>query len=161
MPTHRASVDWALEAAPEDFLKGRYGRGHAVAFEHGPRLRGTASAQVVGNRWAEAGAADPEQMLVAAVAACHMLSFLHLARDAGFVVIRYADEAEGVLEKTAEGRLAVTRVLLRPAIAYAGRAPAPEERDRLHQAAHETCFIANSIRTEITVEARPGMSSRP
>ena len=93
-------------------------------------------------------------MLVAAVAACHMLSFLHVAREAGLVVTRYADEAEGVLEKDGEGRLAVTRIVLRPAVAYAGRAPTPEERDRLHHAAHEACFIANSVRTEIVVEAR-------
>ena len=153
MARHRASLDWSLgETAGEDFLKGRYGRGHAVAFEPGPELRGTASAQVVGNRWAEAGAADPEQMLVAALSTCHMLSFLHVAREAGFVVSRYRDAAEGLLEKTVEGRLAVTRVALRPAIDYQGRAPTPAEADRLHHAAHETCFIANSVKTEVVVE---------
>ncbi|MDB5448742.1 MAG: putative redox protein regulator of disulfide bond formation [Phenylobacterium sp.] len=154
MASHRASVDWSLgETAGEDFLKGRYGRGHAVAFEHGPQLRGTASPHVVGNRWAEAGAADPEQMLVAALSTCHMLSFLHVAREAGFVVARYHDAAEGVMEKTAQGRLAVTRVALRPTIEYQGRAPSSTEAGKLHHAAHETCFIANSVRTEVVVEA--------
>ena len=154
MALHRAEAEWALgQATTEDFRKGRYPRGHRVSFEHGPQIRGTASAQVVGNRWAEPGAADPEQLLVAALSTCHMLSFLHVAREAGFVVARYRDAAEGLMEKTAEGRIAITRVTLRPAIDYLGRTPTPDERDQLHHAAHETCFIANSVKTEVVVEA--------
>lgn len=155
MARFRASVDWALGDG-EDFAKGRYVRGHAVAFEHGPKVRGTASAHVVGNRWAEAGAADPEQMLVASISACHMLSFLHAARVAGFAVTRYRDEAEGLMETNAEGRMAVTRVTLRPAIDYQGEAPDPAARERLHHEAHEMCFIANSVKTEIVVEEPAG-----
>src|SRR5690242_2834071 len=132
MARYRATCDWSLGETPaEDFLKGRYGRGHDVAFEHGPEIRGTASASVVGNKWAEAGAADPEQMLVSALSTCHMLSFLHVARTAGFIVTRYRDEAEGVLEPIGPGQAAVTRVALRPAITYAGRTPTPEESDHL------------------------------
>ena len=152
MARFRAAVDWSLQDG-EDFPKGRYVRGHAVAFEHGPQVRGTASAYVVGNRWAEAGAVDPEQMLVAAIAACHMLSFLHAAREAGFVVTRYRDEAEGLLEQNAEGNLAVTRVALRPAIDWQGDAPDAARLDALHHRAHEMCFIANSVKTEIVVDA--------
>lgn len=152
MARFRASVDWALRPG-EDFGSGRYGRGHAVAFEHGPQMRGTASAHVVGNRWAEDGAADPEQMLVAAISSCHMLSFLHVARLAGFAVAAYRDEAEGLMEKNAEGRIAVTRVALRPQIRWEGREPDKEELDRLHHAAHEACFIANSVKTEVVVES--------
>jgi organic hydroperoxide reductase OsmC/OhrA len=152
MALYRASVDWALQPG-EDFPNGRYGRGHAVAFEQGPQVRGTASSHVVGNRWAEAGAVDPEQMLVASISACHMLSFLHVARLAGFVVTRYRDAAEGLMEKTPEGRIAITRVALRPAIDWEGRTPAPAELDHLHHEAHEACYIANSVRTEIVVEA--------
>ena len=154
MARYRATCDWSLGETPaEDFLKGRYARGHVVDFEDGPAIRGTASAHVVGNRWAEPGAADPEQMLVAALSACHMLSFLHVAREAGFVVARYRDAAEGVMEKTPEGRIAVTRVALRPAIDYAGRVPSSEEAERLHHAAHEACYIANSVKTDVVVEA--------
>jgi organic hydroperoxide reductase OsmC/OhrA len=153
MASFRATVDWALRDG-EDFPNGRYLRGHSVAFAHGPEVRGTASAHVVGNKWAEAGAVDPEQLLVAALSSCHMLSFLHVARLAGLVVTRYRDEAEGILEKNAEGRLAVTRVTLRPQIAYAGQAPDPAQRDHLHHEAHEACFIANSVRTEVVVEER-------
>jgi organic hydroperoxide reductase OsmC/OhrA len=151
MAAFRAIVDWALKDG-EDFPNGRYLRGHSVAFEHGPEVRGTASAHVVGNRWAEAGAADPEQMLVASLSSCHMLTFLHVARLAGFVVTHYRDEAEGVMEKNAEGRFAVTRATLRPQITYQGRAPDAAERERLHHAAHEECFIANSVKTAVVVE---------
>ena len=152
MATYRAGVEWRL-ADGEDFVKGRYGRGHEVFFEAGHRMRGTASRHVVG-KWAEAGAVDPEEMLVASISACHMLTFLHVAREAGFVVSRYFDAAEGVMEKTPEGRTAVTRVTLRPGITYAGRVPSPEERERLHHRAHEECFIANSVKTEVVVEEK-------
>jgi organic hydroperoxide reductase OsmC/OhrA len=156
MAVYRASVDWRLAGAGEDFLKGRYPRGHQVRYGSGAEVPGTASAHVVGKRWAAEGAVDPEEMLVASIAACHMLSFLHVAREAGFVVERYADAAEGVMEKNAEGRLAVTRVALRPEIAYAGRAPTPAEAAHLHHEAHDACFIANSVKTEIVVEAAVG-----
>ena len=151
MARYRASVDWTLKDG-EDFAKGRYLRGHTVTFEPGPRVRGTASAHVVGNKWAEEGAVDPEQMLVASICACHMLSFLHVAREAGFVVSRYRDDAEGLMAQNAAGRIAVTRVALRPAIDWHGEAPDAETLARLHHAAHETCFIANSVKTEIVVE---------
>ena len=153
MARFRASVDWAL-APGEDFAAGRYVRGHAVGFEDGPQLRGTASHHVVGNRWAEAGAADPEQMMVAAIASCHMLSFLHVAREAGFIVTRYRDEAVGVMEKNAAGELWVSKVTLHPEISYVGAQPDAGQRERMHHAAHEVCFIANSVKTEIVVEEK-------
>ena len=151
MAHFRASVDWALQPG-EDFAAGRYVRGHAVAFEAGAELRGTASHHVVGNKWAEAGAVDPEQMLVAAVVGCHMLSFLHVARLAGFVVERYRDTGEGLMETNAEGRIAITRVALRPQIEWGGAAPDAEQLAHLHHEAHEACFIANSVKTEVVVE---------
>jgi len=151
MSVHRATAEWRLGAG-EDFLPGRYSRGHTVTFEGGHELPGTASPHVVGNKWAAAGGVDPEEMLTAAISTCHMLSFLHVARTAGFTVVSYRDEAEGLMEKNADGRLAITRAILRPRIVYAGAGPTPEERDRLHHEAHETCFIANSVKTEIVVE---------
>jgi organic hydroperoxide reductase OsmC/OhrA len=153
MALYRASLDWSLQAG-EDFAKGRYLRGHVLAFEDGPAVRATASAHVVGSKWAEPGAVDPEQLLVAAAADCHMLSFLHVAREAGFVVTRYRDDAEGLLEKTSDGRWAITRITLRPAIDYDGARPDDAQRDHLHHLAHETCFIANSVKSEVVVEER-------
>jgi organic hydroperoxide reductase OsmC/OhrA len=154
MAAYRATVDWSLSAPAEDFAKGRYSRGHTVSFGSGVEVPGTASHHVVGTKWSVDGAVDPEEMLVGSISACHMLSFLHVAREAGFVVTGYRDAAEGLMEKTADGRLAVTRVVLRPEIAYDGRQPTAAERDHLHHAAHELCFIANSVKTEIVVEER-------
>jgi organic hydroperoxide reductase OsmC/OhrA len=155
MARHRASVDWTLAEPGEDFLKGRYGRGHRVAFGSGVEVPGTASHHVVGNKWAAPNSVDPEEMLVASISQCHMLTFLHNAREAGFTVTAYRDDAEGVMEKIDEaGRMAVTRCTLRPTIAYEGRAPTQAERDHLHHAAHEACFIANSVKTDVTVEDR-------
>jgi organic hydroperoxide reductase OsmC/OhrA len=153
MGTYRAVVEWGLKDG-EDFAAGRYSRAHAVDFPGGQQLLGTASHQVIGAKWAAPGGVDPEEMLVASLSACHMLSFLHVARQAGFVVAYYRDAAEGVMEKNAEGRLAVTHVTLRPEVAYTGQAPALDERARLHHTAHEECFIANSVKTEVTVEER-------
>lgn len=153
MASYRATIEWALAEAPEDFLKGRYMRGHTVRFaEH--VVPATASAHVVGNKWAAPGAVDPEEMFVAALSNCHMLTFLHKARLAGFVVTRYRDEAVGVMEKTPDGRMGVTRVTLHPEITYDGRRPTPEEAEHLHHEAHEECFIANSVKTEVVVEER-------
>jgi len=146
---YRATIEWALKDG-EDFPAGRYSRGHTVSFvEH--VVPATASPHIVG-KWAVPGAVDPEEMLVASLSNCHMLTFLHVARLAGFVVTHYRDAAEGVMEKNAEGRMAVTRVTLRPEITYAGKRPTDAERDHLHHQAHEECFIANSVKTEVVVE---------
>ncbi len=153
MSVHRAVVDWTL-AEGEDFANGRYSRGHSVTFEGGHEVPGTASPLVIGKKWAVEGAVDPEQMLVGSISTCHMLTFLHVARLKGFLVTRYRDEAVGVMEKNAAGRVAVTRVTLRPEIAYEGRRPTEAEAHELHHDAHEQCFIANSVKTEVVVEER-------
>ena len=152
MATYRASVDWSLEAGG-DFLKGRYSRGHTVAFGSGQTVAGTASPHVVGNRWAVEGSADPEEMLVASLSACHMLTFLHVARVAGFVAAAYRDAAEGTMAKNDVGKLAVTRVVLRPTITWTGPEPTAAELAHLHHEAHEGCFIASSVKAEVVVEA--------
>jgi organic hydroperoxide reductase OsmC/OhrA len=95
---------------------------------------------------------DPEEALVASVSSCHMLWFLHVARDAGLDVAAYRDEARGTMGKDERGRTAVTRIVLRPRIEFAGGAPDADTLARLHHEAHEQCFIANSLRTEIVVE---------
>lgn len=151
MASYRATADWRLTGG-EDFAGGRYSRGHSVVFGSGLEVPGTASPHVVGNKWSVPSAADPEEMLVGAINTCHMLSFLHVAREAGFVVTRYRDEAEGVMTRRDDGEMWVSKVTLRPEISYAGRQPTPTERDEMHHAAHQICFIANSVRTEITVE---------
>ncbi|HEX5380066.1 MAG TPA: OsmC family protein [Phenylobacterium sp.] len=150
MARYVASVLWTLKPG-EDFAKGRYSRGHSLSFDGGVEVPASASPHVVG-KWAVEAAVDPEEMLVAALSNCHMLTFLHRARLAGFVATRYADDAEGIMGEVAPGRLAVTRVALRPAIDWEGAAPTPAELERLHHEAHEECYIANSVKTEVVVE---------
>jgi organic hydroperoxide reductase OsmC/OhrA len=151
MATYRATSEWTLEAGG-DFPNGRYSRGHSLVFGSGVEVPGTASHHVVGNRWAVEGAVDPEEMLVGSINTCHMLSFLHVARLAGFVVTAYRDAAEGVMTKREDGEMWVSQVTLRPEIRYEGRQPTPAEREALHDKAHHMCFIANSVKTEIVVE---------
>lgn len=158
MGTYRAAADWSLKDG-EDFAAGRYNRGHSVVFGSGFEAPGTASHQVVGNRWSVEGAVDPEEMLVGAITTCHMLSFLHVAREAGFLVTRYQDEGIGVMTKREDGEMWVSKVTLHPDITYVGRQPTPAERDDMHHRAHHVCFIANSVKTEIVVEAVAGASA--
>ena len=152
MATHVAEIKWAAKESGEEFLKGRFSRAHTVSFDGGTEVPASASPHVVG-RWAVEAAVDPEEMLVASLSSCHMLSFLHLARIAGFTVTSYEDHAEGATEEIAPGRLAVTKVKLRPKIAWGGAAPEKEALDRLHHQAHAICFIANSVKTQVTVES--------
>jgi len=150
MATHTADIRWTLKES-DDFAKGRFGRGHDVSFDGGVTVPASASPHVVG-KWAVEAAVDPEEMLVAALSSCHMLSFLHVARLAGFVVAAYRDHAEGVVEEIAPGKQAVARVALHPRIEWSGAAPDKEKLERLHHQAHEICFIANSVTTRVTVE---------
>jgi organic hydroperoxide reductase OsmC/OhrA len=150
MATYSADVRWTLKNG-EDFLKDRYSRAHTVSFDGGTVIPASASPHVVG-KWAVEAAVDPEEMLVAALSDCHMLSFLHVARLAGFTVAAYSDHAEGVMEEIAPGKQAVTKVTLHPQIEWRGSVPEKGKLERLHHEAHEICFIANSVTTRVTVE---------
>jgi organic hydroperoxide reductase OsmC/OhrA len=101
----------------------------------------------------DASAVDPEEAFVAALSSCHMLWFLALAAKRRFCVDRYFDAAVGVMEKNAEGRVAITRVTLHPEVCFSGEhRPSPAEIEQLHHAAHEACFIANSVKSEVVCE---------
>jgi len=154
MAAYTATIDWTLKPG-EDFAAGRYSRLHSIAFDGGITIPGSASPSVVPLPWSVAEAVDPEEMLVAALSNCHMLTFLHKAREAGFVVTAYRDQAQGVMRKTVEGKIALTRVTLRPVIAFDGRSPDAAQLQALHHAAHEDCFIASSVKTEVVIEATP------
>jgi organic hydroperoxide reductase OsmC/OhrA len=146
---HTASIRWANDGPGMAYEN--YPRDHSWAFEGGPTVGASAAAGYGGG----AGRVDPEEALVAAASACHMLTFLAIASKKKLVVARYADDAVGHLEKDAAGRLAVTRIELRPAVEFApGTAPSAAELARLHDSAHRNCFIANSIRSTVTVTPR-------
>ncbi|HEX8622134.1 MAG TPA: OsmC family protein [Allosphingosinicella sp.] len=149
MAAYFATVEWRSDAG---FREGRYSRGHRWTFDGGTIVPASASPHVVPPPMSDPAGVDPEEALVASVSSCHMLWFLHLARDSGLDVAAYRDQAEGTMGKDERGRMAVTRIVLRPQVDFAGEAPDPEALARLHHEAHEKCFIANSLRTEIVVE---------
>lgn len=157
MSGHRARVAWRLAEDGEAFLAGRYSRAHALGFDDGLEVPGTPSASIVPAPWSRPAALDPEAAFTAALSACHMLWFLDLAKQAGFVVISYEDEAVGTLARIARGRMAMTRVVLSPRIVFGGdKVPSGGDLAGLHHRAHELCFIANSVTTEVVVEPREG-----
>jgi len=102
-------------------------------------------------------AVDPEEAFVASLSSCHMLWFLSIAAGRGFRVDDYADEALGTMARNAEGKLAMTRVVLRPRVVFSGDPrPGPADLAAMHHEAHAECFIANSVKTEVTCEPVEG-----
>ena len=146
MSEHKATIKWARNGA--DFGYKNYPRDHAWVFEHGMEVKASAAPQYLGNPQL----VDPESAFVASLSSCHMLTFLALASNKGFVVDSYEDSAVGHVEKNPNGKLAVTRVELHPKIVYSGtKLPAPADLEWLHDKAHRECFIANSVTTEVQV----------
>jgi organic hydroperoxide reductase OsmC/OhrA len=155
--THRYTADLSWQRADsETFTDQRYSRRHELRFDGGAVLPASSAVSSVPLPWSDPAAVDPEEMLVASIASCHMLWFLSLAAKAGHVVDRYRDAAEGVMTKNDAGKLWVSLVTLRPQVTFAeGRGPTAEALDALHHRAHEECFIANSVRTEVRVISAP------
>jgi organic hydroperoxide reductase OsmC/OhrA len=150
MSRHDVEISWRSDG---HFSDGKYSRAHEWRFDGGQVVRGSSSPSVVREPMSDPFGVDPEEALIASAASCHMLWFLDLARHAGFEVASYRDGAVGEMGRIAEGRMALTRITLRPDIGFAGKEPSPEELAALHHQAHERCFIANSLKTEIVVEA--------
>lgn len=146
MSEHRVSLDWNRDS--DDFKYPTYTRDHTWSFRGGERVRASAAPEFLGN----ADRVDPEEAFVASISACHMLTFLAIAAKRRFVVDTYSDNAVGYLKENEEGRMAVTRVELRPEIAFSDETlPTPDQVDHMHHMSHQECFIANSVRTEIVV----------
>jgi organic hydroperoxide reductase OsmC/OhrA len=155
MAEYTASLLWQRDPH-EAFTDQRYSRRHTLRFDGGAVLAGSSSPSVVPLPMSDASAVDPEELFVAALSSCHMLWFLSLAATRGHVVDRYDDAAVGVMARNAEGRLAMTLVTLRPQVAFGGgNAPDAAALAALHHAAHEACFIASSVKTELRCEPRP------
>ena len=156
MSEHKAAIRWKLAADGEAFLKGRYSREHTWTFDGGVTVPASPSPGVVPVPWSNPAHVDPEEGYVAAISSCHMLTFLYVAMREGFLVLSYEDDAVGVMRKNERGAVWVSAVTLNPRIAYGGaRRPTDADVDHLHHLAHEQCFIANSVRTEITVAGTP------
>jgi organic hydroperoxide reductase OsmC/OhrA len=149
MSEHRVLLKW--QRTSQDFAYESYNRDHTWAFDGGVTIHASAAPAYRGNP----ERVDPEEALVAAISSCHMLTFLAIASRKKLVVDAYDDDATGYMTKNAQGKLAITRCILRPLVRFGGSAvPSAEELAKMHELAHHECFIANSVLTEVTVEPR-------
>ena len=151
MSEYFATVSWQRNG--QDFLDGRYSRGHVWKFDGGAEIPASPSPHVVPAPMSVEEYVDPEEAFVASLSSCHMLFFLYLAGKARLVVDEYVDEAVGIMAKNEEGKMAMTKVTLRPRIVFSPTTqPAREQLEQLHHQAHELCFIANSVKTDVETE---------
>jgi len=151
MAEYQATIQWQRNNA--DFLRGRFSRAHAWTFDGGATVPASASPHVVPPPLSNVAAVDPEEAFVASLASCHMLTFLWLASKQGFQIDSYEDAAVGVMAKNEKGIPWVSRVTLHPRNVFSGeKRPAPADLERLHHLAHEQCYIANSVKTEVAVQ---------
>jgi organic hydroperoxide reductase OsmC/OhrA len=151
MSEHKAIIKW--NRTGPDFLKGKFSREHTWTFDGGVSVPASASPSVVPTPWSNTAHVDPEEAFVASISSCHMLTFIWLAGRQGFVVDSYEDEAVGVMTKNEKGVPWVSAVTLHPKIIYSGdKLPAPAGEEQLHHQAHEQCFIAQSVKTTVTVQ---------
>ena len=147
MSEHKVTLTWQRGDKPFDYQK--YSRDHTWKFPGGHEMQASAAPAYLGNQ----NLVDPEEAFVASLSSCHMLTFLAIACKKKFVLDEYVDDAVGHMEKNAEGKLAITRVTLRQRLKFSGeKQPTPQEIEEMNQGAHEQCFIANSVKTEVKVE---------
>jgi organic hydroperoxide reductase OsmC/OhrA len=152
MSEHKATISW--KRTSEDFLKGKYSREHTWTFDGGAVVPASPSPAVVPVPYSNPAHVDPEEAYVASISSCHMLTFLYIAGRQGFEIDRYDDEAVGTMTQNERKVAWVSKVTLNPRIEYGGaKRPTPAEVEHLHDQAHEQCFIANSIKTEVVVKS--------
>jgi organic hydroperoxide reductase OsmC/OhrA len=148
MSEHKAMIKWSLSG---DFLKGSYSREHTWTFDGGVTVPASPAPTSVKPPYSNASNVDPEEAFVASISSCHMLTFLWVASRKGFHITSYEDQAVGVMTKNERGVPWVSAVTLHPRVVYVGNHPSQELEEQLHHQAHESCYIANSVKTQITV----------
>ena len=154
MHSYQARIEWQ-RGEGEAFVDQRYSRRHLLHFDGGAQWLGSSSPAVVPLPMSDASAVDPEEAFVASLASCHMLWFLSIAASRGFCVDHYEDPADGLMSRNEEGRMAMTLVTLRPKVVFGGTTqPTPALLHEMHHKAHDNCFIANSVKTEVRCEPR-------
>jgi len=151
MSSYNIKILWKKNSN-ESFIDKKYSRVHRWVFDGGIELCASSSPHVVPVPMSDESAVDPEEAFVAAISSCHMLSFLYVAAYKKFIVDSYEDNAEGLLRKNNEGKLAMTEVTLKPKVIFGGdKIPSQTQIDELHHLAHEECFIASSVKTQIKI----------
>lgn len=161
MAEYCAQLLW--QRGDQPFLDQRYQRRHLLRFDGGTEIWASSSPHVVPLPLSDATAVDPEEAFVASLASCHLLWFLSIAARRGYVVDCYRDHALGIMAKNSAGKLAITVVTLRPAVTFAGdHQPDRSDVVAMHEQAHEDCFIANSVKTEVRCQpVFDGENGRP
>ena len=153
MSTYTVEIRWSR--GEQKFTDNRYSRAHTWHFDGGTIVPASSSPSVVPLPMSNAAAVDPEEAFIASLSSCHMLWFLSIAAKQGYTVDAYTDAANGVMAKNSAGKLAMTKVTLRPLVVFSGaKRPDRAALDALHHAAHDECFIAHSVRSEVIVEPR-------
>ena len=152
MSEYSAKVTWVC-GQDEPFIDNQYSRGHHWHFDGGARVPASSSPHVVPLPFSVEANVDPEEAFIASLSSCHMLFFLSIAAKRKYVIDSYTDEAIGIMEKNDDGKMAMTIVTLRPKVVFSGaRQPTTEQLEKTHHQAHELCFIANSVKTEVKIE---------
>lgn len=150
MGEYTATISWRREGAA--FADNRYSRAHKWTFDGGAAVSASASPHIVPVPLSDPSGVDPEEAYVAAMSSCHMLFVLSLAAKKKLIVDSYEDHAVGAMEKGADGAMWMARVSLRPRIIFSGAQPTPTDITALHHEAHAMCYLANSVKTVITIE---------
>ncbi|MDB4076885.1 OsmC family protein [Porticoccaceae bacterium] len=151
MSEYTAKVDWH-RAADEAFIDNKYSRGHTWEFDGGAIVAASSAPSIVPLPYSVEANVDPEEAFVASISSCHMLFFLGIAGKKRLVIDEYIDNPIGLIEKDTEGKISMTKINLRPQVTFSGKQPSFEMLEKMHHQAHELCFIANSVKTEIVTE---------
>jgi organic hydroperoxide reductase OsmC/OhrA len=154
MSEHLATIRWKRDLSK--FIDNRYSREHTWQFDGGVEVAASASPLVVPAPYSNSACIDPEEAFVASLSSCHMLWFLAIAAQKKILVESYTDCAVGLMRKNADGKLAITQVRLRPQIIFSGdTAPTSQQVEEMHEEAHQSCFLSNSVKTEIIIDSKP------
>ncbi len=151
MSKYTVTVKWQRDG--QDFLDDNYSRGHTWEFDGGLSVPASASPQIVPLPKSVAENVDPEEAFIASLSSCHMLFFLAVAAQEGYVIDNYVDSAVGYMARNDQGRRAMTKVVLRPKVVFSGDTqPTAEQIEKIHERSHEQCFIANSVKAKVITE---------
>jgi len=152
MSEYKAKITWHRQI-DEEFVRSKYSRGHEWSFDGGTTIPASSSPHIVPLPYSVEANVDPEEAFVAALSSCHMLLFLSIAAKRRFVVDTYIDNAIGIMEQDENGRLSISKVVLRPEIVFSGdKQPSKEQVKQMHHQSHTQCFIANSVKTNVITE---------
>lgn len=150
MSEHIATIKWQRNQAK--FTDNKYSREHLWQFDGGTKIPASSSPQVVPVPHSNPNYIDPEEAFIASIASCHMLWFLAIAANQEFTIESYLDRAVGLMSQNKDGKLAMTQITLSPTIVFsADNLPTTKQVEKMHQEAHQNCFLANSIKTEIII----------